>query len=315
MRTLLLIVVALSLSQDLIAADEPPQQTAVKRIALSFDDAPRVDGAIFSGEQRTTALIKALQSAATGPVVFFVKTAHLSMTKGVARIERYAEAGHLIANHTHSHAWLSRTDTDDYIADFDYAETLLAAFSNRRAWMRFPYLDEGTRLAKRDAVRFALNERGLANGYVTVDNYDWYLDQQWQAAVRAGRSVDRKALRDAYVDLLLGAVSFYDDIATNTFGRSPAHILLLHENDMAAMFIGDLVAALRARGWTIISPDEAYRDPLNAMIPQTLINRQGRVAALAVDAGLDPQTLTHLAIEEDQIDAMLSERGVFGQVD
>ncbi len=34
--------------------------------------------------------------------------------------------------------------------------------------------------------------------------------------------------------------------------------------------------------------------------------------SLAVDAGLDPRTLTHLAIEETQIDALLVERGVFG---
>jgi hypothetical protein len=36
-------------------------------------------------------------------------------------------------------------------------------------------------------------------------------------------------------------------------------------------------------------------------------------AALAVDAGLDPRILTHLAIEETQIDALLVERGVFGE--
>jgi len=315
MRILLALVLTLGADQKLSAANDLLQEPVLKRIALSFDDAPKGDGAAFSGEQRTAALIEALRSAQVGPVVFFVKTDHLRASGGVARIQRYADAGHLIANHTHSHAWLSRTDTDKYIADIDKAEALLAGFSNRRAWMRFPYLDEGRPLAKRDAVRAALNERGLMNGYVTVDNYDWYLDQKWNEAVRAGRSVDLKALGGAYVDLLLGAVEFYDDIAVNTFGRSPAHILLLHENDMAAMFVGDLVAALRETGWTIVSPDEAYEDPLNAMVPKTLINRQGRVAALAVDAGLDPRTLTHLAIEEDQIDAMLLERGVFGEED
>ena len=39
------------------------------------------------------------------------------------------------------------------------------------------------------------------------------------------------------------------------------------------------------------------------------------LSALAVDAGLDPRILTHLAIEEDQIDALLVERGVFGEME
>jgi peptidoglycan/xylan/chitin deacetylase (PgdA/CDA1 family) len=313
MRLLLFLSLSLSLSVSLSAANDPSRRPAVKQIALSFDDAPRGDGAMFDGEQRTTALINALRAAKVGPVVFFVKTAHLERPGGVARIERYAKAGHLIANHTHSHAWLSRTDTDEYIEDIDKAELLLAAFSNRRAWFRFPYLDEGKPISKRNAVRAALRERGLMNGYVTVDNYDWYLEQMWRDAVNAGRDVNMNALGDTYVELLLGAVAFYDNIATDTIGRSPAHILLLHENDLAAMFIGDLVAALRGNGWTIISPDEAYKDPINTVIPTTLITRQGHVAALAIDAGLDPRTLTHLAIEEDQIEAMLLDRAVFGQ--
>lgn len=39
------------------------------------------------------------------------------------------------------------------------------------------------------------------------------------------------------------------------------------------------------------------------------------LSALAVDARLDPRILTHLAIEETQIDALLTERGVFGEME
>jgi len=284
-----------------------------KRIALSFDDAPKGDGPIFSGDERAAVLLETLGSTETGPVVFFVTTSNLERPGGRERVASYAQAGHLIANHSHSHSWLKNTDTELYIGDIDQAEQLLDGFDNRRAWFRFPFLDEGTPREKRDAVRSALSERGLMNGYVTVDNYDWYLDMKWKQAVDDGRSVDVEALRGVYVDMLLGAVDFYDDVAANSINRSPAHVLLLHENDVAAMFVGDLVTALRARGWSIVSPDEAYSDPIAQVIPKTLMTRQGHVGALAVDAGLDPRTLTHLAIEEAQIDAMLSDRQVFGE--
>ena len=62
----------------------------------------------------------------------------------------------------------------------------------------------------------------------------------------------------------------------------------------------------------IVSPDVAYADPVASIVPQTLMTRQGHIAALAIDAGLDNRTLTHLAIEETEIDTLLDERRVFG---
>ena len=275
-----LLIVGVVTSIDVgYAASAGSVDYSARRIALSFDDAPKGAGPKFSGDER---------------------------------VARYAAAGHLIANHTHSHFWLKRTDTDQYIEDIDRAEDLLQGFENRRAWFRFPFLDEGTPRAKRDAVRAALEERGLMNGYVTVDNYDWYLDAKWKTAVDEGRCVDIEALRGVYVDMLMGAVAFFHELALESLNQSPAQVILLHENDVAAMFIGDLVTALRAEGWSIVSPDEAYADPIAKVVPKTLMTRQGHIAALAVDAGLDPRILTHLAIEETQIDTLLVERGVFG---
>lgn len=309
-------IAALSLLAALVscALEAPFDNVAAKRIALSFDDAPRGDGPRFTGDERAKVLIDTLSAAQTGPVVFFVKTGNLNRPGGAERIASYAKAGHLIANHAHSHHWLNRADTAEYIADVERAEILLERFDNRRAWFRYPYLDEGRSVQKRDAVVDALQRMEIRNGYVTVDNYDWYLESKWQKAAKEGRSVDIDALRKVYVDLLLGAVEFYDELAVRTLHRSPVHVLLLHENDVGAMFVGDLVSALRQNGWDIVSPDEAYRDPVANQVPETLKTGQGRVAALAIDAGQDPRTLTHLAIEEAQIDELLQERQVFGSV-
>ena len=76
-----------------------------------------------------------------GPVVFFVTTSRFEEPGGIERICRYASAGHLIANHSHSHRWLRETDSVDYIEDRLMAESLLEDFENRRPWYRFPFLD------------------------------------------------------------------------------------------------------------------------------------------------------------------------------
>lgn len=310
------LAILLGISGLLTACSDAPENPdkPIKRIALSFDDAPRGRGPMFSGDERAAVLIHTLAKAKSGPVVFFITTKGFDKPGGKQRVERYADAGHLIANHSHNHQWLQRMEPKDYIADIDRAALQLAGFKNHRPWFRFPYLNEGTPLEKRDAVRNALKQRGLMNGYVTVDNYDWYIESQWKKAVRAGRSVDMDALQNAYVEMLMGAVHFYDLAAVETFDRSPAHVLLLHENDIAALFIDDLIAALRTDGWEIISPDEAYADPIASIEPQTLKTRQGHVAALVIEAGRDPKTFTHLAIEEDQIDRFLLDRKVFGEL-
>lgn len=310
---LLLCGYLLSCSRPDVNLVVPKEKLQHKQIALSFDDAPRGRGPLFAGDERAEKLIEKLASSNSGPVVFFVTTKGFTKPGGKERIEKYTQAGHLIANHSQSHQWLRRMDAAAYISDIDEAESKLAGLNNRRPWFRFPYLDEGTPLEKRDAVRAALQQRGIKNGYVTVDNYDWYIESQWDKAVKAGKSVDMDALKNVYIDMVMGAVQFYDAAAVEAFDRSPVHVLLLHENDIAALFIGDLIEALRADGWTIVSPDIAYSDPVAQIEPRTLMTRQGHVAALAIEAGRDPKTFNHLAISEKQIDAYLVERKVFSE--
>lgn len=263
------------------------------RIALTFDDTTLGAGPFFTGVERTPRLIAALEDAGVGEAMFFVTTRNVARSgdSGNARVRAYAEAGHTLGNHSHSHQWLSRTDTDAYIADLDRAVTELANFESVTSYYRFPYLDEGRAIDKRDRVREALAERGLKNGYVTVDTYDWYLVALAQEARDAGLEFDIDDLRALYVDVIATSAEFYDAMARRTLGRSPHHVLLLHENDLAALFIGDLVAELRSRGWTIIPATEAFADPIAAREPDTIFLGQGRIAALAHESGVEPASL------------------------
>jgi peptidoglycan/xylan/chitin deacetylase (PgdA/CDA1 family) len=285
---------------------------AQKRIALSFDDVPRQAGAFFTPDARARELIAALRRGRVAQAGFFVTTGNLEKPAGAggeARIRAYARAGHVIANHSHSHLWLHRTEARDYVADLDRAAAWLKGRPGYRPWFRFPFLDEGRRdLAKRDAVRAALRERGLRNAYVTVDNYDWHLDGLANQAKREGRPMDMEALRRLYVETLVGAANFTDAVAVEASGRSPAHVLLLHETDLAAMFVDDLAAALKADGWEVIPIDEAYRDPIAAAEPDTWFLNAGRVAALAHLKGREPRTLMHERTDEAVLTRLFNER-------
>ena len=182
--------------------------------------------------------------------VFFVTTSHLDEPQGEggeARIAAYVAAGHVIANHSHGHPSLSRTEADAYLADVDRAEAWLKDRPGHRPWYRFTYLDEGAGdPARRDAVRAGLGRRGLGNGYITADSYDWYLDDLAGAAQRAGRTLDWKSLADVHAGLIVRAVAFADRLARETIGRAPAQMLLLHECGVTAAALAHSVAYLRA---------------------------------------------------------------------
>ena len=289
-----------------VAAAEPRG-----RIALTFDDAPRGNGPVYSGPERTDRLIEALDAAGVEGVMFFVTTGNLEKApRGAERLRAYVDAGHRLANHSHSHPWLWRSTVEDYIADLDLSIERLGDFDGTSPFYRFPFLDEGRSEKKRDVLRTALAARGLRNGYVTVDNYDWYMNALLGEAVKAGHDIDRTAWCAEYVAIMADGVIFYDRIARQTLGRSPDHVLLLHENDLAALCIGDLVYALQADGWTFISAETAFEDAIADRAPDTLFNNQGRVAALAHEAGRAPRSLIHESEDEGWLRARFTAAGL-----
>lgn len=269
---------------------QPASKHQAKRIALTFDDVPRHRGAFFTPDERTSRLIAALKRANVRQAAFFVTPGNLGKPDGAGgeqRIAAYVRAGHVIANHSFSHRHLTAVTAPEYLADIDRAEAWLKGRTGRRPWFRFPFLNEGrTDKAKRDAVRAGLKARRLRNGYGTVDGWDWNLEGLTTRARAAGRNIDMAALRDLYVELHVEAAEFNDQLARNTIGRSPAHVVVLHETDLAALFIADLVAGLRRAGWTVVTADQAYADPLGTAVPDVPSAQGTLTEALAWEKGL-----------------------------
>ncbi|HEX8572728.1 MAG TPA: polysaccharide deacetylase family protein [Allosphingosinicella sp.] len=282
-----------------------------KRIALSFDDVPRGPGAFLTPDQRTQGILSGLAAAKVEQAVFFVTTGNLDKPGGEGgeeRIMMYSAGGSLIANHSHSHRRLSQVSAEEYLQDVDRASAWLRNRPNSRPWFRFPFLDEGRAdKAKRDAVRAGLAKRGLMNGYVTVDGADWKLEALTVAAGEAGKHMDMGALRELYVETMVGAANFYDGLARKTLGRSPAHMLLLHETDLAALFLPALVEALRDDGWQIITADEAYSDPIARARPDTPSAQGTLIEALAWEKGL-PAPRWYEGEEENVAEALFARR-------
>lgn len=105
-------------------------------------------------------------------------------------------------------------------------------------------------------------------------------------ATRSGKPLNMQALRELYVETMVQAAEFNDALARRALGRSPAHVILLHETDLAALFISDLADELRKGGWTIITADEAYRDPLREAMPDVPSAQGTLTEAIAWEMGI-----------------------------
>ena len=281
-----------------------------QEIALTFDDAPTADGPLFTGDERTQRIVHTLKKHSVSEAAFFVLTGNIRGTTQ-ARLKAYSDAGHILANHSHKHLWMHQVGTKAYIKDLHTADSILRNIPGYMKWYRYPYLDEGRTVTARDSVRIALKDLDLANGYVTVDNYDWYLNNLLKKAKEGNRKINMNALRDVYVQHIHSSIRFYDEVATRHLGRRPKHVLLLHENDLAALFLDDLIESLKTNGWKIISPREAYEDPISRQVPDVLFNGQGRIAAIAREKGVPARELVQISEDEEYLDNLLGSLNVF----
>lgn len=272
-----------------------------REIALTFDDAPTPDSVMMSGDERTDKLIKALKNTSVPDALFFIKAEHID-EKTKTRLQQYTRAGFHLANHSYSHRSANSISADDYLADVYRAKLLLSEFDHLLPFHRPPYLHYGNTATAAAKYQAALIDMGYQDGYVTIDNFDWYINALLVKAVEQGHTIDYAAASRFYVETLYQAIEFYDELAVEALGRSPKHVLLLHENDAAALFVGDLIDFLRKKNWKIISPQEAYQDAIATNFPATEFHKQGRIAAMAYVKGIAEDKLRHASENSGYLD-------------
>lgn len=286
----------------------------IKEIAFTFDDSPRFARGHFDGPTRAKNLIEELYRHDLHGVVFFSNPSFAGKVlneEGQARLKAYSNAGHIIANHTYAHANINEVDIEEYLHGIKLADDILKQYPTFKKWFRFPYLREGNTFEKRDAVRKYLKELGYINGYVTVDTYDWYMEVLFQKAIKdtaiSGLKIDMDKLRDFYVSTLVSNIEFADQRAQHYLGRSPKHVLLLHETDLSALFAGDLADAIRKKGWKIISTEEAYTDDITNFEMQAVYPwNPGRIGEIALENGKKPLD-RQASLSEEGLDALFAE--------
>lgn len=174
----------------------------------------------------------------------------------------------LIANHTYHHKHLSEQTVEDFTEELFVTADLMEERANYRRWFRFPYLDYGDRSnlggsdRKRTAAFLALRNAGYQHGYITINTFDWYVDYHLKQTLKSGQKINWDNLRAAYLALLEEWIDDYHSCWSCVLKRPFVHVLLLHQNDLNAIFLEDIVEMIKGKDWVIVSPDKAFRRPI-----------------------------------------------------
>ena len=264
-----------------------PLAAGAQIIGLSFDD-----GLDPKRERRATGwnarILRALDKQQVHAIVF-PSLKQIGGDAGMPLIERWSAAGHGVGNHTATHRSLASKDVSlqDFIDDVQRAEQAFGGLPTWVPMLRFPYLKEGDTIEKRDGMRAWMSEHGYRHAPVSIDTSDWYYNQRYLALQAGGRSEAVRRLTRAYLRHLLERANYYDTLAREVLGRSPAHVLLLHVNAINAATLPAVIEAFRAKGWHFVAARTAFDDPLYGMLPDTLPAGESIVWALAKQRGVE----------------------------
>jgi peptidoglycan-N-acetylglucosamine deacetylase len=268
-------------SELAFAADGRPQ------VAITMDDPRGVTACGLTPEQANRRILDALASHKV-KAALFVCGMRVDNDAGRALLRSWSDAGHRLGNHSYSHWYLpgKKITLEAFCDDIARGEAVVGGYPGFEKMFRFPFFKEGDTLEKRDGVRKFLAGRGYGViGRSTIDASDWAVDARLAARCTKQPEADLKAYRDFYLEHMWARSQYYDGLARKVLGGPVKHTVLIHYSALNALFLGDLLAMYRARGWELIDADEAYRDPVYRRQPNILPAGESLIWALAKESG------------------------------
>jgi hypothetical protein len=201
-------------------------------------------------------------------------------------------AGHAIGNHTMTHPDLNspKLTLAQYQQEVLDCDQIIRTLPGYQQWLRFTFLREGNTPEKRDGMRAFLKQQGYRNAYVSLDTSDWRLNEELVQTLASNAQADVAPIRRAYLSHLRQRAQAYRELSHTLQGRDIAQVILLHHNLINALWLDDAIAMFKDMGWRIVSPAEAYADPVYQLVPDRPAAGQSLLLSMARSLGVDKFT-------------------------
>lgn len=254
------------------AVAEPAMAAAPEpiRVAITFDDLP-AHGPLLPGQTIVDVHRQILQVLAAHrvPSVYgFINGGRLEThPDGRQVLELWRDAGHPLGNHTWGHEDVGEVGVEAFVQSIDRNDALLAelvgdtdAARRARRVFRYPFLRQGRDRASLDAVRAHLEQQNYRRAEVSVDFGDWAYNAPFVRCSAARATQALSALRWNFVRRGVEFLQWSVAAAQAIYGRTIAHVLLMHTGSFDAAVLDELLAAYEQAGVRWITLDEALAD-------------------------------------------------------
>jgi len=254
-----------------LAITAPAQQKP--QLAFTFDDLP-AHGPLPNGELRpevVKSILATLKRENMPPVYGFVNG---------FRLEHYPYQGEILAawahaelelgNHTYTHPELDKLSAAAYIEDIARNEPTLRRFDPKADWhwFRYPFLEEGNTVAKREAVRKWLFAHHYRIAEVSMDFQDYNWNDAYARCSRKHDAASIQHLRETYLSAASQAVTSFRALSHTLYDRDVRYILLMHVGAFDAEMLPALIDQYRTQGFDFVTLEQAERDPVYAFDPR-----------------------------------------------
>ena len=184
-------------------------------------------------------------------------------------LEAWRAAGEPLGSHTWSHPELDKLSAREYEANIAENEAILRKVgAGDWHWFRYPFLEEGNTVAKREAVRAWLSAHGYRVAEVSMDFQDYLWNEPYARCAAKHDDAAIQQLHDTYLATADEYIRVYRELARRLYGHDIPYVLLMHVGAFDARMLPELIALFRERGFGFTTLEAAMADPVYSADPK-----------------------------------------------
>ena len=282
-----------------------------RTVALTIDDLPFVrsdanKGPIGKVDKQAKAANRKLLAALARhhvPVTGFViqkSVEELGPNTGTAILRDWTHKGFDLGNHSYAHPDFNDLTVQQFEDQIVRGEKtfvpLMKAAGRKPQFFRFPFNHTGNTQQKHDAVAAFLAQRGYRLAPCTIETSDWMFNTAYGHMLARGDIASAARLRAEYLAFTAAQVDYFERLNMQVAGYEPPQIMLIHDNQLNADVIEDLLSIFEKKQFRWISLDEAesdaiYRSPDSFITPYGPMwgYRWAKERGVKVNGSLEPE--------------------------
>jgi peptidoglycan-N-acetylglucosamine deacetylase len=162
-----------------------------------------------------------------------------------------------LGNHTYSHPDFDNLTIEQFEDQIVRCETsiapLMKAAGRKLEFFRFPFNHTGDTKKKHDAVAAFLVEREYRLAPCTIETSDWMFNSAYARMLASHDQASASRLRAYYLAFTAAQIDYFARLNQQALGYEPPQIMLLHDNQLNADVIEELLALFEQRQYRWVS--------------------------------------------------------------